>query len=101
MILSYSFKFSYLKSKNIFITDFIANFIERKIFKEADKTLEMPQISYTSSSNYSMFVIVQKVINASEPLINSRHFSKYGISSNAFAVNFGCPKCLFLQFVFV
>lgn len=91
--------FSYLKFKSIFITDFITNFTASKIFKEADKTLEMPQISYASSSNYSMFVVVQKAINASEPLINSRHFSKYGISSNIFAVTFCCPKRLFLQFV--
>lgn len=91
--------FRYLKFKNIFITEFITNLIENKIFKEADKTLEMPQISYASSSNYSMFVIVQKAINASESLINSRHLSKYGISSNVFAVTFCCPKCLFLQFV--
>lgn len=59
----------------------------------------MLQISYVSSSNYSMFVIAQKAINASEPPISTRHLSKHRMSSNACAANSSCPKCCFLQFV--
>lgn len=56
----------------------------------------MSQISYFLSSNYSMFVIIHKAINATEPQINSRRFFKVRTSLNVFADNPCCSKCQFV-----